>query len=141
MNREKTRLVFHNCQGYGLQGKNSLVRIPEVIYQVNLRADTVYLIDEKGEIVCVILKDNEEYDDQKNLDRRLVNHKNGFEITWVDNGEKCEIRCMNNKRKVSEQNSSSGIKVWKSRKTLMTILTVVVFVVIACFFYFISTTS
>ncbi len=118
---DKLLVIFRNCQGYGLQSGNLLVRIPSECYQINLMVgvDTVYLVNEKGGIECVIIKDKEDYEADRNLDRRIQNNKNGFVVEWSSNGELCDVTSRRNKRKVNSDNKRTVRH--RNKKILITV--------------------
>lgn len=88
---DKFLIVFHNCQGLGLQGKQSLVRIPSDMYQIYLKSNTIYLVNKEGDFLCTLLKDRENYESADNHDRRIQNLSNGFKISWDNDQNKCDV--------------------------------------------------
>lgn len=88
---DKILVVFHNCQGLGLQGEKSLVRIPTDLYQIYLKANTIYLVNKDGDFLCTLLKERENYESADNHDRRIQNLSNGFKISWDNDQNKCDV--------------------------------------------------
>lgn len=88
---DKFLIVFHNCQGLGLQGEKSLVRIPSDLYQIYLKANTIYLVNKDGDFLCTLLKERENYESADNHDRRIQNLSNGFKISWDNDQNKCDV--------------------------------------------------
>ena len=83
----RIKIRFLNCAGFGLQSGNQLVRIPDNIYEVSLeRSPTVFILDEKGEIVCSIINDKKLYETSDNVDRRKINFANHFNVLWNEDG-------------------------------------------------------
>ena len=91
MEQHTVKLILFHCQGLGLQVDDSLLRISSLVHYVDLVAQTAYLLDDKGEILCILLKDRNEYESKNNQDRRIVNKKNGFNMIWEDDGNSCFV--------------------------------------------------
>lgn len=102
---EKTLVTFHNCQGLGLQGLKSLVRIPSEFYQINMMSQTLYIVNDNGDYLCTIIKNRDDYESNNNQDRRILNRKNGFRIIWDEDPNKCNIYNdnVNSKKRINKQ--------------------------------------
>ena len=89
MEKKGVELILFQCQGLGLQINESLDRLSSLVEDKELQAETAYLLDDKGEILCTLLRDKDIYESRNNQDRRILNAKNGFNIVWVHDGDGC----------------------------------------------------
>ncbi len=91
MENKSVGLILIQCQGLGLQINESLDKLSSLVEDKELQAETAYLLDDQGEIVCTLLKDKEIYESTNNQDRRVQNTKNGFNVVWVHDGKICIV--------------------------------------------------
>ena len=89
MENRSVELILFQCQGLGLQINDSLDRLSSLVEDRELHAETAYLLDDQGEILCTLLRDKDIYESKNNQDRRVQNAKNGFNIVWVHGGDGC----------------------------------------------------
>ena len=89
MENRSVELILFQCQGLGLQINDSLDRLSSLVEDRELHAETAYLLDDQGEILCTLLRDKDIYESKNNQDRRVQNTKNGFNIVWVHGGDGC----------------------------------------------------
>lgn len=109
------KFVFIQCQGLGLEAGNSLRRIASEVAYENLDSDIAYLLNDRGDILCTILKDKEEYESSTNQDRRILNTKNGFYIAWEPNGNCCSIY----NQRASHGGGSWLSRIWQGKVALL----------------------
>lgn len=106
MDNKSVELILFQCQGLGLQINESLDRLSSLVEDKELQAETAYLLNDKGEILCTILRDKEIYESKNNQDRRVQNAKNGFNIVWVHSGDGCCVY-------KEQEKGDSNFSIWK----------------------------
>lgn len=101
MGNESIKLILFQCQGLGFQINESIDKLSSFVEARELQTETAYLLDDKGEILCTLLKDRDLYESGNNQDRRIQNSKNGFNIVWLYDGKGCCVYQMHKiKRRV-----------------------------------------
>lgn len=85
----KLRLL--NCKGYALRQGDDLQKIQTEIMEVAFIAPVAFILDDGGDIKCTVIKDRAKFEDETNIDRRVSNVNNSFNVLWDQNGRTCTI--------------------------------------------------
>lgn len=88
------KLILIDCSGLGIAYNDIMERIVCDIYYAEADAEIIHLQDEQGLIVCTLLRNQKEYEQRVNYDRRLQNNRNGFTVEYdsTGNGAWCCVR-------------------------------------------------
>lgn len=85
----KLRLL--NCTGYALRQGDDLQKIQTEIMEVAFIAPVAFILDDGGDIKCTVIKDRAKFEDETNIDRRVSNVNNSFNVLWDQDGRTCTI--------------------------------------------------
>lgn len=85
----KLRLL--NCAGYALRQGDDLQKIQTEIMEVTFIAPVAFILDDGGDIKCTVIKDRAKFEDETNIDRRVANVNNSFNVLWDKDGRTCTI--------------------------------------------------
>lgn len=85
----KLRLL--NCTGYALRQGDDLQKIQTEIMEVTFIAPVAFILDDGGDIKCTVIKDKAKFEDETNIDRRVSNVNNSFNVLWDQDGRTCTI--------------------------------------------------
>ncbi|MCC8118174.1 MAG: hypothetical protein LIP09_05410 [Bacteroidales bacterium] len=69
-----------------------MTKITADIQYLDFYSKIAYLLNDKGEIIGSFVNSQPEYISVENQDRRVQNHKNGFDVVWDNLGEICAIK-------------------------------------------------
>lgn len=99
----KLRLL--NCTGYALRQGDDLQKIQTEIMEVAFIAPVAFILDDGGDIKCTVIKDKAKFEDETNIDRRVSNVNNSFNVLWDQDCRTCTI--YRNERNASKYGMNS----------------------------------
>lgn len=86
-----TKLRLLNCMGFALRQGDDLQKIQTEIMEVSFITPVAFVLDEGGDIKCTVIKDRTKFEDETNIDRRVANVNNSFNVLWDQDGRTCTV--------------------------------------------------